>query len=347
MFGFLKLKPQKKKKARKNKADLLVLKVKRAAFFMMGLLFFLFPGQNFFLTLSNFYRPTGIRALNFELSSPAALPVNLNLEEPPNLTAHSVLVLDKNSAVILWSKNERIWLLPASTVKIMTALVALDHYQLSDILTVGKVSLQGQDMELVAGEQISAQNLLYGLLLASANDAALILAQNYPGGEKAFIKAMNDKAAELNLTDSYFVNPTGLDSDEEGHLLAHYSYTTALDLARLSVWALQNPFFTQTITQEKIEVTDITGKTKHALYNVNQLLGKIEGLKGIKTGWTEEAGECLVAYVQKNGQEIVTVVLGSQDRFGETSRLINWVFRNFSWQKVIPSIADQEPPHRR
>ena len=322
---------------RKNNAKF-ILKLKRASLFCFGLVFFLFPGQNYYLVVQSDYKKNPTRSLNFELPSPSLYPVNYTGQKPPLLTAKSVVVMDKNSSVVIYSKNENLWILPASTVKIMTALVALDYYQPEDILTVGEVSDFGQTMKLIKGERITVKDLLYGLLIASANDGALVLAQNYPGGQKAFVTAMNRKAAALNLGNTYFANPTGLDSDGEGNLLPDFSYTTALDLARLAAEAFKNPLFSQIIQTEKIIVTDVSGKIIHPLFNINQLLGKVDGLKGGKTGWTEEAGECLVAYTEKENQGIITVVLGSQDRFGETKKLIEWVFINYRWINITPSI---------
>lgn len=318
--------------------DLTVLKIKRAAVFCFGFVFFLFPGQNWYSTINLNYQPPKVQSLDFSLSSPSDYPVNFTGIQPPSLTARSVVVLDQDSAVLMYAKNEKIQLLPASTVKIMTALVALDYYNLDDILLVGEVDNQGQDVKLIKGEQITVENLLYGVLVASANDAAFVLARNYPGRETGFIEAMNRKAKELNLNDSYFANPTGLDSDKQGNLLTNYSYTTALDLARLTAIALKNETIRQMVAIPKIIVSDVSGKINHPLFNLNELLGKVEGLKGVKTGWTEDAGECLVGYVQKDGRGIITVILGSEDRFGETTKLIDWVFSNHRWQEIIPSI---------
>jgi len=321
----------------KNK-DFTILKIKRAALFCFGFVFFLFPGQNWYSTVNLNYQSPKVQSLAVSLPSPADYPVNFTGIQPPSLTARSVVVLDKDSAVLMYAKNEKIQLLPASTVKIMTALVALDYYSLDDVLMVNEVDNLGQDMKLVKGEKITVKNLLYGVLVASANDAAVILARNYPGGEKEFVKAMNEKEKDLRLEGSYFVNPTGLDSDLQGNLLPDYSYTTALDLARLAAVALKNETISQMVAIPKIVVSDVDGKISHQLFNLNELLGNIEGLRGVKTGWTEDAGECLVGYVQKDGRGIITVILGSQDRFGETTKLIEWVFSNHRWETFTPSI---------
>lgn len=322
----------------RQKVDFSLLKIKRASLFLLGLVFFLFPGQNYYLVAQANFKPTTVRSVKLDLPSSAFYPVSFTNQNPPNLTARSVVVMDKDSSVVMYSKNEKLWLLPASTVKMMTALVAFEYYQPDDVLVVGEVEDRGQDMRLVKGEKITVQNLLYGLLLASANDAALVLAQNYPGGQQAFVMAMNEKAAKLHLNNTYFANPTGLDSDKEGRLLPDFSYTTALDLTRLAGWALKNPTFSEMIATEKITVTDLSAKIVHRLFNINQLLGKIEGLKGVKTGWTEDAGGCLVSYVERNGVGIITVVLGSQDRFGETIKLIDWAFSNHRWENINPIV---------
>jgi len=314
-----------------------LLKVKRASLFLFGLALFFLPGHNFYLTLQPSWQPSAVQEIDVNLPLPATYPVNFSGQSPPFLTAYSVLVLDQDSAVVLYQRNARSQLLPASTVKIMTALVALDYYQLDDILTVKDIDWRGQDIELQEGENISVRALLYGLLVASANDAAQVLAKSYPGGEEAFVATMNQKAKELNLLDTYFANPTGIDTDEGGNLLPNHSLSTTLDLARLTTQALRNPVFTQMVATSQIVVSDVSGETTHSLYNINELLGRIEGIKGVKTGWTEDAKECLVSFVERDGKGIVAVVLGSEDRFGETAQLIGWVFSNYEWEKVSPA----------
>jgi len=140
---------------------------------------------------------------------------------------------------------------------------------------------------------------------------------------------MNKKAQELNLENTHFTNPIGL--DEEGH------YSTAKDMARLSIVALNSPIFAEIVSTPAITITDVSGKITHPLKNTNELVGQLEGVKGVKTGWTENAGECLISFTERNGKKVVTVILGSKDRFGETRTLIDWVFRNFSWELIVPS----------
>jgi D-alanyl-D-alanine carboxypeptidase (penicillin-binding protein 5/6) len=324
--------------SKKRKDKYLIIKIKRASLFCLGMVFFLFPGQNWYLAVNLNYQSPKVQPLGISIPSPADYPINFTGVQPPNLTAQSAVVLDRDSAVVLYGKDEKTKVLPASTVKIMTALVVMDYYNLDDVLEVDEVNGQGQDMELVKGERIAVKNLLYGVLVSSANDAALVLAQNYPGGETGLVAVMNQKAKELNLNDTYFANPTGLDSDQQGNLLTDYSYTTALDLARLTSEALTNEAFIQMVKTPKIIVSDVSGTIKHPLYNLNELLEKLEGIEGVKTGWTQDAGECFIGYAEREGRGIITVILGSQDRFGETTRLVDWVFENFRWQEITPSI---------
>ncbi|MFH1971591.1 MAG: D-alanyl-D-alanine carboxypeptidase family protein [Patescibacteria group bacterium] len=244
----------------------------------------------------------------------------------PIVSAQAVLIVDLNSGITLYEKDADKKLLPASTTKIVTALVAMEYYPLDKILTVGRVNVEGQKMNLVYGEKISVNDLLYGLLVYSANDAAEVLAQNYLGGRDGFVFAMNSKAKELYLTNSYFSNPAGLDGN--GH------YSTARDLVRISWVAMKNSLFSKIVATKEKTVRSEDGKIVHKLTNINKLLNEEEGILGVKTGWTEEARENLVTYIDKDQKKILIAVMGSQDRFGETEELIDWIFENYEWKKV-------------
>jgi D-alanyl-D-alanine carboxypeptidase (penicillin-binding protein 5/6) len=255
------------------------------------------------------------------------LPVLAAESSFPTLSAQGVLAVDLNSGVSLYEKNADAPLLPASTTKIVTALVALDTYQLDQVLLVGKgVSVDGQKMGLYQGEQMTFENLLYGLLVYSANDAAETLAQNYPGGYDAFITAMNQKAKDLSMANSNFDNPVGLDTDGQR--------STAKDLIRASEVAMRNPEFAKIVGTKDVVVKDATGRVSYSLKNVNELLGNVPGVMGVKTGWTENARENLVTYIERDNHKVMIAILGSQDRFGETKELIDWVFTSYNWQEV-------------
>lgn len=244
----------------------------------------------------------------------------------PVISAQAVLAVDVDSGISLYEKNPDKPLLPASTTKIITALTAMDYYPKDQVLTVGRVRVDGQKMGLVYGEKIKSEDLLYGLLVYSANDAAEVLADNFPGGRNLFVSAMNLKARQLHLDNSKFTNPTGLDG---GDLVS-----TARDLIRVSEVAMKNPSFARIVGTKAITVKSVDGKIVHKLTNINELLGKVAGVEGVKTGWTEEARENLVTYIDRDNHKIMIALLGSQDRFGETKELIDWIFGNYTWEPV-------------
>ena len=244
----------------------------------------------------------------------------------PVLSAQGALAVDLDSGVSLYEKNPDTKLLPASTTKIITALVALDSYRLDQVITVGKINVDGQKMGLFQREQLTFENLLYGLLVYSANDAAEALAGSFPGGYDAFISAMNTKAVDLSMTNSHFDNPVGLDTDDQ--------HSTAKDLVRASEVAMRIPEFAKIVGTKSVSFTDVTGKVKYNLKNINLLLGTVPGVLGVKTGWTENARENLVTYIERDGHRVMIAVLGSQDRFGETKELIDWIFASYQWQEV-------------
>lgn len=240
----------------------------------------------------------------------------------PYLSAVSVIAYDVNTDKVLYEKNAHTRLAPASTTKIMTAIVAVEHFNSGDLLLVpGEAIVGGSKMGLSAGEQITFRSLLYGMMLNSGNDAAFTIAMNYPGGYEAFINRMNEKVFELGLLDTNFDNPAGFDS------LNHYS--SSFDLLQIGKQVLKNARLGTVFSTKETSVTSIDKSQIHVLKNLNKLLND-EGVIGIKTGTTEKAGESLVGLVEKNGQTILTVMLNSQDRFAETRELIDWIFKNFT-----------------
>lgn len=297
--------------------------------FVFGVFIFLSPGQNLYLT-SAVSKDRLLPSWPFPVPTPAPYPVNFTGIYPgTDITATGVVVLDMDSGVYLFKRNENELLSPASTTKLLTALVALDTYNVEDVVTIKNLANGGQTMGLVLGEKITVENLLYGALIHSGNDAAWALSDYYPGGEPKFVEAMNAKAQALHLTHSTFTNPVGY--DDPNHKM------TPLDLALLGKAALDNNVIAKMVSIPAITISDVTHTYFHQLKNVNELLGKIPGVGGIKTGWTEEAGENLITLIQRNGHRVITVVLHSQDRFGDTSALINWIFNNYQWQVFTPS----------
>lgn len=247
---------------------------------------------------------------------------------PPAVASTSYIVQDIESKTILTARRPDTPLPPASITKLMTAMVALDTWP--DINTVLKVKNEspaiGQTINLVEGEELTLDSLLHALLIHSGNDAALAIADNYPGGYAKFVEAMNNKAISLSLSRTTFKNPSGI--DQYGHV------TTARDIATLASVALHNPAISSIVSKDKYVITDITSKYKHELQSTDKLLSQLPGLVGGKTGWTTGAGECFVSYVDRDGRGVITVVLGSTDRFGDTTRLVEWVYAHHVWTKV-------------
>jgi len=258
--------------------------------------------------------------------TPIAIGKNL---PPPTISARQVFIIDRASKLVIFQKSATEKIYPASTTKMMTALVALDAFKLDQSLTVSQSFVQGQNLNFTPNEIFTTEQLLYALLVYSANDAAEVLAQNYPGGRAEFITAMNTKAADLHLSQTHFLNPTGL--DEEGH------FSSAVDLVRLADKALENPEFAKIVSVEASVITSAKSQPR-VITNINQLLGKVPGVKGVKSGLTDKAGQSLVTFVDRDHHSILLAVLGSQDRFADTSRLIEWLYANFDW--VAPGSLD-------
>lgn len=298
-------------------------------FVLAAMVFGLIPARNVFYDLDFGETKPLVRPLPKIYLPPTESPINTTGVKAPWLSARGAVVIDVDDKTILYAKNPDLKLLPASTTKIMTGLVVLENYSLDQVITIDSVHQTGQVMKLEPGETITVENLLYGLLVLSANDAATILAQHFPGGEDKFIDAMNQKAKNLGLSGTQFTNASGLDA--YGH------YTTAHDLALIAAAAMKNETFKKIVATKETVVTNTDGTITHDLETINQLLGLVPGLAGVKTGWTDLAGECFVAYVTRGGRNIITVVLGSADRFEESAALIEWVFANFTWQAVTPA----------
>lgn len=306
-------------------------KIKKLTFLYISMLAFVFVASSALALSTNpTYSPFEAVAFFVNKEFPNVPQLKNETTTYPLISAQSALIIDVDSKVVLFEKDADKLLLPASTTKIATALTAMDAYKNSDILTVGReISVDGQKMKLIYGEKIAAQDLLYGLLVYSANDAAEVLAANYVGGRSSFIEAMNRKAEDLSLENTHFANPSGLENSGQ-------NISSARDLVRISDYAMQNPRFAEIVVTKSYQATSIDGKIKHNLVNINELLGKVDGILGIKTGWTENARENLVTEVERDGHKVIIVLLGSQDRFGETEELIDWIFENYEWKEVKP-----------
>lgn len=280
---------------------------------------------------ANFYIKKEIPRYNINLLpmnyAPQDYPQIIN-NYPPEISAQGAVVIDRDSQVVLYEKNPNLRFSPASTTKIMTTLVALEEFNLTDVLTVFKDDVQGSTLGLQKNEKFTFEDLLYAMMLPSANDATVAIAQNYPGGEAAFVAKMNEKANELGLKNTHFEDPVGL--------LDEGDYTTPVDLARLGSYAMKNPELAKIVSTKNRVISNIEGK-EYPIENLNILLD-IPGVNGVKTGFTEEAGQVLVTNRKIPGlnKDIIIVVMQSQDRFGDSELLLNFLDNNVSYQSSQP-----------
>lgn len=248
-----------------------------------------------------------------------------NLDPASKISAEAAIVMDDTSKVVLFSKKSNLRFSTASTAKIMTALVALDHFNLDDALVIKDTNIEGVVFGGKSGERFYFLDLLYAMLLPSGNDAALAVAQNYIGGEEEFVKKMNQKAKDIYLLDTHFADSTGL--TDEG------DYTTAFDLALLSSFAIKNKIISEIVSTRKKTIASIEGNV-YEIENLNKLLGYY-GVDGIKTGFTYEAEGVLSTSTIVNGRRLIIVVMKSKDRFYDTQILLE-AYRDIKYQNIAP-----------
>ena len=239
------------------------------------------------------------------------------------VSARSAYVLDTVSGRVLFSRNADARSLVASTTKIMTALIVCEQCNVLDRMRIPKeaVGIEGSSMYLQEGEILTLQELLYGLMLQSGNDAAVALAIYCGGTVEGFAQLMNDKARNLGLTDTHFENPHGLDSPE------HYS--TARDLAVLAAYAMENPIFQKTVSAKSIHTAG------RYLTNHNKLLWRVEGADGVKTGYTKAAGRILVSSASRKGRRIVAVTIDDPQDWNDHAALLEEGFSRYQTRTVV------------
>lgn len=239
------------------------------------------------------------------------------------VSAQKSIVLDATTGRVLFEKDADSRSLIASTTKIMTALIICEQCNVLDRMRIPKeaVGIEGSSMYLKEGEVLTIQELLYGLMLHSGNDAAVALAIYCGGTVEGFAQLMNDKARLLGLTGTHFENPNGLDSP--GH------YSTARDLAVLSSYAMENPIFAQTVSTKTVTIG-----TRN-LRNHNKLLWRVEGADGIKTGYTKAAGRILVSSAQRQGRRLIAVTINDGNDWQDHADLLNNGFSDYSPQLIV------------
>ena len=266
----------------------------------------------------------GLSAPTMEVQ-PAQLQAMRGLAVPP-LSARSAILIDVDSGKVLFGKAIHLRLPPASTTKMMTALLTIEHGQLDTVVTVSPLAAGqiGTRMGLDAGEQLSERELLYGLLLPSGNDAAMALAQQQAPSVQAFVDMMNAKAKELGMVDTHFMNPHGL--DDPAHL------SSAADLATLARYALRSePLFDEYVATMHHVVLAAATHPAFDLTNLDKLLGSYPGADGVKTGTTPAAGQVLVGSATRAGHRLLAVVMSSQDRYADARAVLDSGFAGTVW----------------
>ena len=239
-------------------------------------------------------------------------------------TGKAMCVMEASSKRVLYTKNEKTPLAMASTTKIMTAITAIESGKdLDKIFTISPkaVGVSGTSLYLREGERFCLRDLLYGLMLISGNDASVAIGEYVAGSVKDFVEMMNEKASEIGAKNTHFDNTHGLDSKTH--------YTTAYDLALITSYAMQNQTFRDIVSTKTYKITNEDGKTRY-LRNKNKLLFSMDGCNGVKTGFTDDAGRCLVTSCERDGMDIVCVVLNSGPMFEESQRLIEKAFSEYN-----------------
>jgi len=268
----------------------------------------------------------------FSFSASTAFADTGQMQPPPTIAGKAGLVMDALTGKVLYEKNANTSFEPASTTKIMTAILALEKGNLSDMVVTSKEPplAEGTRIYLEEGEQLTLEQMLYGMMLNSGNDAAIAIAEHIGGNVDTFVQMMNDKAKTIGAYNTTFVNPNGL--SEEGHL------TTAYDLALIARYALLNlPKFREIVSTKTMEIPWQGQKWDRQLVNLNKLLWNYEGADGVKTGYTSTAGSTLVASATRNGWQLISVVLKSDANniWPDSANLLDYGFANFEIKNVI------------
>ncbi len=258
---------------------------------------------------------------------PLFIPVGAEM----SISAQSACLIEAESGKAIYSKNADKRMHMASTTKVMTAIVAIESgISLDTIFKTPKeaVGVEGSSVYLAENEKITLEALLYSLLLASANDAAVAIAIQVAGSVEAFVILMNAKAQELGLSNTHFTNPHGLYDEEH--------YTTAHDLAHLMAYAMKNEIFAA-ITASQRKVFPREGEGVRVLINHNKLLKTYDGVIGGKTGFTKKSGRCLVSVAERDGLRLIAVTLNAPDDWRDHSTLYDFGFDNYEIRKIPPT----------
>ena len=246
-----------------------------------------------------------------------------------NVSARSAILIEATTGRVLYEQNAFEQLPMASTTKIMTAIVALENCDMDEMVVVGQNAsgVEGSSIWLSVGETMSLSDMLFGLMLASGNDAAVAIAEHVGGTVEEFVQMMNDKANDIGAYNTCFANPNGLPVD--GH------YTTAYDLALISAYAMQNDYFCEIVKTEYKTIPWDGHEWDRVVKNKNKILWNYDGGNGIKTGYTKEAGRCLCAAANREGMQLVSVVLNAPDMFNDSMNLLDRGFKQYANRLIL------------
>ncbi len=295
-------------------------------FLLLGVLLILALGAQHLQTQSQALRVQSINTSQSWTDYPSLI---YNFK--PTISAVNAIIMDADSHKILYEKNPDVHASMASTTKMMTALVGLDYYKPEDILTIKRNYVEGSGLHFFAGEQFRFIDLLYAMFLPSANDAAMAIADNYPGGEKAFVAAMNAKAKAFHLNNTAYQDPAGLDDPGD--------YTTVGNLADLADIVYHQPLLHTIFGTKNMYITTVNKVYGYPLTNLNQLLGE-DGVVGIKTGTTEEAGQVLITAKQDGSHVYIIIVMDSTDRFADTLTLLHLIDNNVQYTTAAQMVSE-------
>ncbi|MDU4962113.1 MAG: D-alanyl-D-alanine carboxypeptidase family protein [Sporomusaceae bacterium] len=242
------------------------------------------------------------------------------LAQPPELTAKSAVLIEASTGKILYERRSQERRPPASTTKIMTLITALEHGNLDETVTASELASQteGSTLWLAPGEQLKMLDLLYGVMLVSGNDATVAVAEHISGTVSNFAGLMNAKAKAIGALDTHFTNSSGLPDPQ------HYS--TARDLAYIAAYGYKNPLFVRIVTAERHTMPWAGKDHDREIFNENKLLWQYEGANGVKTGYTDAAGRCLVSAAKRNGVQLIAVVLDSDFMWSDSIALLDYGF---------------------
>jgi D-alanyl-D-alanine carboxypeptidase (penicillin-binding protein 5/6) len=247
----------------------------------------------------------------------------LEASTQPQVQGQSSILMDYHSGRVLYAKNIKQTMPPASVTKIMTALLVIEKGNLDQVVEVSPhaASTRESGIYLQAGEKMTRRQLLYACMLPSANDASVALAESISGEEEDFVELMNQRAAELGLLDTHFCNPHGLHEDDH--------YTTAYDLACLSRMAMQHEVFREIVKTTNIVIPGPPKEEDRSIWNQNRLLYRYDGAVGIKTGYTRQAGNCVVGAAQKDDMLLIAVSLNSPTVYEDLMAMLDYGFANY------------------